>query len=68
MVVSNRALMHPPSEDFRSRTLLTRADATVQLADLQLARLETVLAEVRNTEQFVEERRQSRGHAPDRRR
>lgn len=68
MVVTNRALMHPPPDANRSRRVLRRADATMLLVDRQIDRLETLLQEVRSTEQFVEDRRsRDLGHRLDRR-
>jgi hypothetical protein len=58
---------HVPDEGFTSRTILSNADAQLELVDRQLERLERVLVEVRNTESFVERRRRQRLRVPDRR-
>lgn len=49
-----------PDEHFRSRTLLARADSVGELVDLQLARFDNLLLELRRTERFLEARAEQR--------
>lgn len=57
----------PPSDRHRSREVLTSADATAFLVDMQLDRLQRLLTEVRNSERFIERRGADTGHEPERR-